>query len=131
MAEKAASDAKKEARELALKISELAIEKKAEDIVVMDVDEVAGFTSYFVIATGNSEVHLKTLSDHIEDSLSQYRIKLWHKEGYQNLQWVLMDYIDVVVHLFDRETREYYDLESLWADAKMLRVTDEEAGSGE
>ena len=124
MAENAAANDKERSYELALKISELAKEKQAEDIVIMDVQEAAGFTNYFVIATGNSDVHLKTLTDHIEDSLSRYKVKVWHKEGYENLQWVLMDYIDVVVHLFDRETREYYDLETLWADAEKILVRD-------
>ncbi|MFO7841207.1 MAG: ribosome silencing factor [Fidelibacterota bacterium] len=115
-----AANKKEASRELALKIAELALEKKAEDVVIMDVEEISGFTNYFVIATGNSDVHLKTLSDHIQNTLSEYKVKLWHKEGYENLQWVLMDYVDVVVHLFDHETRDYYDLEALWADAKKI-----------
>ncbi|MBN2781448.1 MAG: ribosome silencing factor [Candidatus Marinimicrobia bacterium] len=106
-------------------ISELALEKKAEDVVVMDVSEIAGFTDYFVIATGNSDVHIKTLTDYIEDELSQYKVKVWHKEGYENLKWVLMDYVDVVVHLFNAKTRDYYDLETLWADAEKILVRDE------
>lgn len=111
--------------ELAQMIAELALEKKAEDVVVLDVAKQAGFTNYFVIATANSDVHMKTLSDHIEDELSQYRVKVWQKEGYENLTWILMDYVDVVVHLFNRETREYYDLETLWADAEKIVVRDE------
>lgn len=111
--------------ELAKMIAELALEKKAEDVVVLDVAKQAGFTNYFVIATANSDVHMKTLSDHIEDELSQYRVKVWQKEGYENLTWILMDYVDVVVHLFNRETREYYDLETLWADAEKIIVRDE------
>lgn len=110
--------------ELAKMIAELALEKKAEDIVVMDVSKLAGFTNYFVIASGNSDTHLKTLSDYIEDELSNYKVKVWHKEGLVNLKWVLMDYVDVVVHLFDAETREYYDLETLWADAEKIIVRD-------
>lgn len=111
--------------ELAKMIAELALEKKAEDIVVLDVRKQAGFTNYFVIASGNSDVHLKTLADYIEDELSQYKVKVWQKEGYENLKWILMDYVDVVVHLFDRETRDYYDLETLWADAEKMIVRDE------
>lgn len=112
--------------ELAQKISELALEKKAEDVVIIDFDGVAGFTDYFVMATGNSDAHIKTLSDHIEKTLSQYKVKVWHKEGYENLKWVLMDYVDVVVHIFDTETRAYYDLETLWADARQIIVRDEQ-----
>jgi ribosome-associated protein len=106
-------------------IAELALEKKAEDIVVLDVAKQAGFTDYFVIASANSDVHMKTLADYIEDELSQYKVKVWQKEGYENLKWILMDFVDVVVHLFDRETRDYYDLETLWADAEKMIVRDE------
>ncbi|MCF7832753.1 MAG: ribosome silencing factor [Candidatus Marinimicrobia bacterium] len=111
--------------ELAKMIAELALEKKAEDVVVMDVSKLAGFTNYFVIASANSTTHLKSLSDYIEDELSNYKVKVWHKEGLVNLKWILMHYVDVVVHLFDPETREYYDLETLWADAEKIIVRDE------
>ncbi|MEA2076438.1 MAG: ribosome silencing factor [Candidatus Marinimicrobia bacterium] len=125
MAKKKIVNDRKTSHELAEMIAELALEKKAEDIVVLDVSKQAGFTDYFVIATGNSDVHLKTLCDYIEDELSQYKVKVWHKEGYENLKWILMDYVDVVAHIFDSETREYYDLETLWADAEKIIVRDE------
>ena len=125
MAEKKIVNDKETSHELAKMIAELALEKKAEDIVVLDVSELAGFTNYFVIATANSETHMKTLADYIDDELSQYEVKVWQKEGYENLKWILMDYVDVIVHLFDRETREYYDLETLWADAEKMIVRDE------
>jgi ribosome-associated protein len=125
MAERAEAFDKEASRELATKISELALEKKAEDVVLMDVAEIAGFTNYFVIVSGNSDAHIKTIADHIEDALSRYKVKVWHKEGYENLKWVLMDYVDVVVHIFDAKTRTYYDLETLWSDAKKIIVRDE------
>jgi len=125
MAEKDILNDKETSHELAKMIAELALEKKAEDVVVLDVAKQAGFTNFFVIATGNSDVHLKTLCDHIEDELAQYKVKVWQKEGYENLKWILMDFVDVVVHIFDRETREYYDLETLWADAEKIIVRDE------
>lgn len=111
--------------DLAKAISELAMDKKAEDIVIMDMREIAGFTDYFVIMTGNSDIHIKTLCDHIEKEMSRHKVRIWHKEGYENLKWVLMDYIDVVVHIFDSQTRAYYDLETLWADAQKILVRDE------
>lgn len=111
-------------RELANMIGELALEKKAEDIVVMDVRKIAGFTNYFVIATANSDVHLKSIADYIEDELTQYKVNVWNKEGYQNRKWILLDFVDVVVHIFDAETREYYDLDTLWADAEKIIVRD-------
>ena len=124
MAEKKIVNDNETSHELAKMIAELALEKKAEDIVVLDVKQQAGFTNYFVIASANSDVHMKTLADYIEDELSQYEVKVWHKEGYENRKWILMDYVDVVVHLFDRETREYYDLETLWADAEKTIIRD-------
>lgn len=129
MAEKNIPNDNDTSQELATVIAELALEKKGEDIVVMDVKKQAGFTNYFVIASANSSVHLKTLADHIEDELSQYKVKVWQKEGYENLKWILMDYVDVVVHLFDKETRDYYDLETLWADAEKIIVRDEDVTS--
>jgi ribosome-associated protein len=111
--------------ELAKAISELALEKKAEEVVIIDLEGVAEFTDYFVIATGNSDTHIKSLTDHIEKALSEHKVKVWHKEGYENLKWVLMDYVDVVVHIFDAKTREYYDLETLWSDAEQILVRDE------
>ena len=125
MAEKKIVNDTETSHELAKMIAELALEKKAEDIVVMDVSKLAGFTDFFVIATGNSDTHSKALADYIEDELSQYNVKVWHKEGYANLKWILMDYVDVVVHIFDTETRDYYDLETLWADAEKIIVRDE------
>lgn len=124
MAQRTITKDKDTSHNLAIMISELALEKKAENIVVMDVKEIAGFTNYFVIASGNSDTHLKTLADYIEDELSQYKVKVWHKEGYENLKWILMDYINVVVHLFDIETRKLYDLETLWADAEKILISD-------
>ncbi|MCK4814034.1 MAG: ribosome silencing factor [Candidatus Marinimicrobia bacterium] len=124
MTQRTVTKDKDTSHDLAIMISELALEKKAENVVVMDVKEIAGFTNYFVIASGNSDIHLKTLADYIEDELSQYKVKVWHKEGYENLKWILMDYIDVVVHLFDTKTRGFYDLETLWADAEKILISD-------
>ncbi len=126
MAEKQVLNDKEISHELAKMIGELALEKQAEDIVVMDVSKLAGFTDYFVVATATSEIHMKTLADYVEDELSQYKVKVWHKEGYENKKWILLDFVDVVFHLFDAETREYYDLETLWADAEKTIVRDEE-----
>lgn len=112
--------------ELANMIGELALEKKAEDIVVMDVSKVAGFTNYFVIATANSDVHMKSIADYVEDELAQYKVKVWHKEGLENRTWILLDFVDVVFHIFDTETRAYYDLDTLWADAEKFIIRDEE-----
>ena len=125
MAEKQVLNDKEISHELSKMIGELALEKQAEDIVVMDVSKIAGFTNYFVIATATSDVHMQSLADYIEDELSQYKVKVWHKEGFENRKWILLDFVDVVLHLFDSETREFYDLETLWADAEKTIIRDE------
>jgi len=116
-----------EAEKLAYKIANLGLEKKGKQIVVMDLRELAGVTDFFVIMTGDSDPQLKAISDHIIKKLREEKIRVYHKEGFQSLKWILIDYIDVVVHVFKGETREYYGLERLWGDAKMNFVVDEGA----
>lgn len=97
-------------------------EKKAEDIVVLDVRGIASFTDYFVICTGASHRQIETIADEVNESLRGLSKKPVHVEGYPRGEWVLMDYIDFVVHIFTRSSREYYDLERLWGDAEKLAV---------
>lgn len=103
-------------QELARKIAQIALEKKGSDIVILDLRNITSITDFFVICTGSVDQHVKTIVDEIDDRLRPEN-KPWHIEGYQNLTWVLMDYVDVVVHVFQPETRAYYNLERLWADA--------------
>lgn len=102
------------------------MEKKGEDIVVIDLHEVSSISDYFVIATGNSNVHLKAIADEVREKLKQedHTIPL-HVEGYEAQKWILLDYIDVVVHLMDPPTREYYSLEKLWDDADIHEIETE------
>ena len=111
--------------ELAQQISEIALTKKAEDVSILDLKELTSITDYFVIASGASDTQVKAIVDAITDELEP-EIKPWHREGYDNLRWVLLDFVDVVVHVFQRQVREFYDLERLWADAKVETVTDED-----
>lgn len=92
-------------------------EKKAEEIVVLDVRDLTAFTNYFVVCTGESEPQLRTISKNIEEKLSETGIRPHHLEGRPENGWILMDYDDFVVHIFSREKRTFYDLERLWADA--------------
>ncbi len=111
--------------QLAHTLAEFAWEKKGNDIVILDVKNLTDVTDYFVIVSGESEPHVKAIADYLEDKLDAEKIKVWHKEGYKNFNWVLMDYIDVVVHIFRDHTRQYYDLEKLWGDARIIRVEDD------
>lgn len=114
-----------DAEKLANKIAGLGLEKKGKQIVVVDLRELAGVTDFFVIMSGDSDTQIKALADHITKKLRDEKISYYHKEGFQSLRWILLDYVDVVVHIFRNETREYYGLERLWGDAKMNFVVDE------
>ena len=97
---------------------------KAVDIVSVNLKEVSGAVcKYFVICDGTSSTHVTSLADHVQNETSEkLNEKVWHKEGHQNAQWVLLDYADVVVHIFQREYRDFYQLDQLWADAKITRI---------
>ena len=94
--------------------------KKAEDIVVLDVREQASLGDYFVIASGKNTTLVKTLAEEVEEKMSALGIEPLRIEGAASSMWILMDYGDVIVHIFYNETRDFYCLERLWADAKKL-----------
>lgn len=97
-------------------------DKKALDIVVLDLRGLASFTDYFLIVTGGSHRQLVTIADEIEEKLKAAKRRPSHIEGYPRGDWILMDYVDFVVHIFTPTSRAYYDLERLWGDAKRLAV---------
>jgi ribosome-associated protein len=106
-----------------LKIAAVAADdKKANDIVALDITEIAAFTSYFLLCTGDSSRQIQAIADEVEARLKEKGIRPAHIEGYRNAEWVLMDYLDLVVHIFSRNARAYYDLERLWRDAKRMDV---------
>lgn len=103
--------------ELAHKIADLVLEKKAEDVVVLDLRGISGITDFFVICSGTANTHVKAICEHIEDQLKILDIRPYSLEGMDSLRWALLDYVDVVVHVFLPESRNYYGLERLWGDA--------------
>ena len=109
---------------LANRISELIFNKKGYDVKILDLKEVASFTDYFVICSADSDTQVKAIADEVDKSLKDQGMKSWHKEGYRALNWVLLDYVDVVVHIFKKDVREYYNLEKLWGDAPVVEVED-------
>ncbi len=114
------------ARSLAAHAIEAAIEKKALDIVVLDMHEVSGLADYFVICTGEVDLQVKAIFEAIEDRIKEAcHERPWHHEGTEHRQWVLMDYVDLVIHIFSPEKRAFYDLERLWGDAPLERVPEE------
>lgn len=107
-----------ESKAKALKIYQVLDDKKAIDVKILYVGELTTVTDYFVIATGNSAIHVKALCDEIEKKLYEEGIYINHIEGYNSAGWILIDCDDVVVHLFKKEERAFYNLERLWGDAK-------------
>lgn len=102
-------------------IVKAADDKKAADIKVLDLHEVSVVTDYFVICTGTSSTQTKAIADNIEEKLEkEQNLRLLRREGYSQGSWVLLDYGSVVVHIFKPEEREFYNLERLWGDAKVL-----------
>lgn len=104
------------------KIVEALDEKKALDISVIDISKLSILTDYFVICSGSSTRHIKTLADELERNTASIGLKLLNKEGYNTAKWVLIDYGEVVVHILDKENREYYDIERLWGDGVIMKV---------
>lgn len=100
-------------------------DRKAVDPVVLDVRGLCGAADFFVIASGTSEAHVRGMADHLMDALGSRGTKPHHVEGLAQGRWVLLDYVDVVVHLFHPAQREFYQLERLWGDAPVLAVRDE------
>jgi ribosome-associated protein len=106
------------------RISTLMLEKKALNIKIIDVRNITTLTDFFVICTSESKPQTRAITDHIHDQMKANGMKAWHIEGYENLDWVLLDYINIVVHVFSRDSRDYYDLDRLWADGKITQVHD-------
>src|SRR5512140_4003098 len=112
-----------DSRKLALCCRELADNKKAEDIVILDVRELSSVTDYFVIASGTSEPHLRAIVDEITDKLREdQQVRPRAIDGTFQTAWVVLDYFDVIVHVMRQDVRERYDLETLWGDAPRLRA---------
>ena len=121
-----------EARKLAAAAARVAVENNGKDVIVLDVSDQSAEFDLFVLATGTSRRQLHAISEQIDDvlekELGDTRLGI---EGYDESRWIVLDYGSVIIHLFDDETREYYDLESLWADGKRVPLSDlgiEDAG---
>ncbi|MCD6451439.1 MAG: ribosome silencing factor [Acidobacteria bacterium] len=97
-------------------------EKKGFDLTVLDVREIASFTDYFIICSGTSTKQTQTISDAVREELERKELSPYHIEGYEYGKWILIDYIDFIVNIFLPETREYYELEKLWADAPRIEL---------
>lgn len=106
--------------------AQAADDKKAYDIAILNMENLSPVTDYFVVASANTIIQAQAVADHIEDSLAQAGIKLLRREGLRESHWILLDYGDVVVHIFVGEDRKFYDLERIWGDAAIRRFGSEQ-----
>ena len=103
-------------------IIECLLEKKAIEINLIDVQKLTSLTDTFIICSSESEPQTKAIMNHVLDTLNENSIKPLHIEGQENLKWVLLDYANIVINIFDKETREFYSIERLWGDAKVEKI---------
>jgi ribosome-associated protein len=111
-----------ETKKKAIFAAKLAQERKAEDVVVLDMRKVANFCDYFVICSASSQRRAAAIAELIEETFDQHGLVLKSSEGKREGMWILLDYSDIVIHIFFKDVREYYALERLWADAKRVNV---------
>ncbi|MFZ5969526.1 MAG: ribosome silencing factor [Bacillota bacterium] len=109
-------------KKIALEISKIIDDKKGQDICILDIHRISSFADYFVIASGTSTRQVKAIADELDDKMKEHGLCLDHKEGYENGRWVLLDFLQVVVHIFLDEERTFYNLERVWKDAPYINV---------
>jgi ribosome-associated protein len=112
-------------RELAVKAAEAALNKKGIDVTVLDLSGLTVIADYFVICSGDSTTQVRAIAASIEEELARIRVKPLRVEGAAYSHWILLDYGDIIVHVFEKETRAYYNLEKLWMDAKIIEVNED------
>lgn len=110
------------AKAFALSVARVAAERHCTDILVLDLRDISPATDYFMIATGTSDRQMRSVADEICVTAREQGQQRFGRAGYEQARWILLDFFDVVIHIFDAEYREYYDLELLWGDAKRLSI---------
>jgi ribosome-associated protein len=111
-------------RTFAKKTAEFALSKKASDVVLMDLRKLNAPADFFVLCSADSDTHAKAIAQAVRDGADGIGVTLLRSEGFRALTWVLLDYFDVVVHVFKKDVRQFYNLERLWGDAKVIPVED-------
>ncbi len=95
-------------------------DKKAEDIRIIDISHISTIADYFIIADGSNKSQIQAMADHVTETLGRQGCQMKQIEGYRNANWILMDFQDVIIHIFDRENRLFYDLERIWRDGVFI-----------
>lgn len=113
-----------QAKEMIQTIYHALDDKKAKNIVIMDIRNVTMIADYFVIATGDNYNQVQAMANNVEEEMAKHDCHFHHMEGYQSADWILMDYNDIIVHIFDKEGRIFYDLDRIWRDAKIIAIED-------
>ena len=108
------------AKEMARIAKEALEDKKAGDVKIIDIEEISTIADYFMIASGSNRNQVQAMADNVEEALSRAGVEPKHIEGYPTANWILMDYGDIVLHIFDEENRLFYDLERIWRDGKRI-----------
>ncbi|TVQ70691.1 MAG: ribosome silencing factor [Balneolaceae bacterium] len=109
-------------------INEALLEKKAENVRVLDVRKLTTLTDYFIVCQGGSDTQIRALANNVTEKIKEQTGEhVWRKEGLDNKKWVVLDYVDVVVHIFNEETRNFYALEKMWNDAEITDIRDEKS----
>ena len=114
---------------LAVRAAHLALDRKANDVVVLGLAKVSDVTDFFVIASGTSDTHVRAIAEHVMEELKKEGTPVHHVEGLSQGRWVLLDYVDFVVHVFHPALRQFYQLERLWSDAELVPVENQGAVS--
>ncbi len=109
---------------LAKKIAQASLSKKAYDVVIMDLRKLTTMTDYFVVCSVDSDTQARAVADAVKHELQQHGEEPFRKEGYSEGRWILLDYVDVVTHIFHKDVRSFYNLEKLWGDAKFEAIED-------
>lgn len=115
-----------DSKKFAKQIAEIIQSKKGYDIKIMELKNISSIADYFVVCSADSDRQVKAIADEVEDKLREIGIKTVHREGYESLSWVILDYFDVMIHIFKSEARTFYNLEKLWGDAPVITIKDEE-----
>lgn len=108
---------------LAKTIARLTLTKKAQNVMTMDLRGLTSMADYFIVCSGESDIQVKAIADAVEEGMEKEGAKPWHREA-GSANWILLDFVDVVLHVFHKNTRSFYNLEKLWGDAKIESVTD-------
>ena len=122
---KTTNTVKRQSKRLARQLANYALEKKADKILIMDLRKLTTMTDFFIVCSAESEVQVKSICDHIEFKMKKRKMKALNREGYTNSKWVLLDYVDTIVHIFHKDTRDFYSLETFWGDAKFEEISEE------